>query len=36
MVEALAKNWPAIAEKVHKEKRPFAYTFGLRGKLVKL
>lgn len=36
MVEALAKNWPAISEKVYKEKRPFAYSFGLKGKLVKL
>lgn len=36
MVEALAKNWPEISEKVHKEKRPFAYTFGLKGKLVNL
>lgn len=36
MVEALAKNWPAISEKVYNEKRPFAYSFGLRGKLVRL
>ncbi|WP_037318616.1 hypothetical protein [Salegentibacter sp. Hel_I_6] len=36
MVEALAKNWPEISEKVHQEKRPFAYTFGLKGKLKKI
>lgn len=36
MVEAMAKNWPEISEKTHSEKRPFAYTFGLKGKLVKL
>lgn len=36
MVEAMAQNWPAITQKVYEEKRPFAYTFGLKGKLQKL
>ena len=36
MVEAMAKNWPEIAEKVYKDKRPFAYTFGLKGKLQRI
>lgn len=36
MVEALAKNWSEISEKAHKEKKPFAYTFGLKGKLKKV
>lgn len=36
MVEALAKNWPEIADKTHSEKRPFAYSFGIRGRLSKL
>lgn len=36
MVEALAKNWPEIAEKAHKDKKPFAYTFGLKGKLKRI
>lgn len=36
MVEAMAKNWPEISEKVYKEKRPFAYTFGLKGKMKKV
>lgn len=36
MVEAMAKKWPAISQKVYEEERPFAYTFGLKGKLQKL
>lgn len=36
MVEALAKNWPEIADKTHNEERPFAYTFGIRGRLTRL
>lgn len=36
MVEALARNWPEIAEKTYNGKRPFAYTFGLKGKLKKI
>lgn len=36
MVEAMAKNWPEISEKVYKEKRPFAYTFGLNSKMKKV
>ena len=36
MVEALSKNWPEIAEKVHKDKRPFAYTFGLKGRMKRI
>ena len=33
MVEAMARNWPEISQKVYWEKRPFAYTFGLKGSL---
>ena len=36
MVEALSRNWTEISEKVYNEKRPFAYTFGLKGKLKKI
>ena len=36
MVEALAKNWPEISRIAFEEKKPFAYTFGLKGKLKKL
>ena len=36
MVEALAKNWPEISQKAYTEKKPFAYTFGIRGKLTEL
>ena len=36
MVEAMEKNWPEISDKTYTEKRPFAYTFGLKGKLAKL
>jgi len=30
MVQALAKNWTAISEIVHKEERPFGYLVSLR------
>lgn len=36
MVEAMAKNWPEISQKVYSEKRPFAYTFSLKGKLKRI
>lgn len=36
MTEALAKNWSEMITKMHKEEKPFAYTFGLKGKLKKL
>ena len=36
MVEAMAKNWSEISDKIHNEKRPFAYTFGLKEKLARL
>ena len=36
MVEALAKNWQIITAIVYKEQRPFAYKFGLKGKIERL
>lgn len=36
MVEALAKNWEIIADIVYTEQRPFAYKFGLKGKIERL
>ncbi|HET8886063.1 MAG TPA: hypothetical protein VFM70_06895 [Salinimicrobium sp.] len=36
MVEAMAKNWTEISQKSYQDKKPFAYTFGLKGKLKKI
>lgn len=36
MVEALAKRWPEIIEKIINEKPPFAYEVKLKGKIKKV
>lgn len=33
MVQVLAKHWPEIVDKVHREQRPFAYQVRLKGKM---
>lgn len=36
MVEALARNWPAMTHIMLNEKRPFAYQLGIKGKIKSL